>query len=518
MEDELEEMWTKFSLTEEEGESFSLGSSTTEAAKLVGRNCVVMKVLTHKWLNIEALRKNLRMIWKPTKGVQINEIGDELFLVEFGEGRDKRRIMEMSPWTYEKQLILLKEFVGEQVPKDIVLRQSPFWVQIHNLPLNNRTRESGWEIGSKLGEVLEVDVAESGVQWGRYLRVKVMVDVSKKLVRGKKIAFEGREQRWITFKYERLPNFCYRCGLLNHGLRDCPEGKMEDGLESAPLQYGAWLRGEVPRKGGDEPGKAGHEDRWQTRGSPAKEWESRRVLSQHAPEMSLVNVQSPESTLPHLGGKERGEDQNVGDRESPKQRNDHGKGKETIASELPQGTVSSLVKETEKGSWTQSPKDDRVTWEEKTHLEDEAFFKFRVAANTGGNEDAVGQEGLELKSGPMAMRIDSELGWVAEELGPKSGHWKRLARAAHLASPKKEGPKNKILGKDQARLQLRHWKTLLHHGKGTKFRNRARGATREMIWLAERRRLRSSPAEPHECARLELSGFRVIPDSPTSLR
>ena len=117
MEDELEEMWMKFSLTEEEGESFSLGSSTTKAAKLVGRNCVVMKVLTHKWLNIEALRKNLRMIWKPTKGVQINEIGDELFLVEFGEGRDKKRIMEMSPWTYEKQLILLKEFVGDQVPK-----------------------------------------------------------------------------------------------------------------------------------------------------------------------------------------------------------------------------------------------------------------------------------------------------------------------------------------------------------------------------------------------------------------
>ena len=48
MEDELEEMWKKFSLTEEEGESFSLGSSTTEAAKLVGRNCVVMKVLRHK--------------------------------------------------------------------------------------------------------------------------------------------------------------------------------------------------------------------------------------------------------------------------------------------------------------------------------------------------------------------------------------------------------------------------------------------------------------------------------------
>nr|POE88708.1 hypothetical protein CFP56_55440 [Quercus suber] len=166
MEDEMEEMWKKLSFTEEEGESISLGSSTTEAAKLVGKNCIVMKVLSHRCMNIEALRKNLRMLWKPNKGVQINEIGEELFLVEFGDGRDKKRVMDMSPWTYEKQLILLKEFVGEQVPKEISLWQSPFWVQIHNLPLNSRTREMGWAIGSKLGEIMDVDVADSGSNGG----------------------------------------------------------------------------------------------------------------------------------------------------------------------------------------------------------------------------------------------------------------------------------------------------------------------------------------------------------------
>jgi len=29
--------------------------------------------------------------------------------------------------------------------------------------------------------------------------------------------------------------------------------------------------------------------------------------------------------------------------------------------------------------------------------------------------------------GPMAMTYDMELGWVAEALGPTSGHWKRKA-------------------------------------------------------------------------------------------
>ena len=70
----------------------------------------------------------MRMIWKPNKGGQITEIDDELYLVEFGDGRDRKKIMDMSPWSYEKQLVLLKGFEGEQVPKDISIKQSPFWV------------------------------------------------------------------------------------------------------------------------------------------------------------------------------------------------------------------------------------------------------------------------------------------------------------------------------------------------------------------------------------------------------
>ena len=128
MAEELEELWKKLSFTEEEDESIALGSNTTKVAKAIGKNCLVVKVLSPKSINIEALRKNLRMIWKPIKSVQINEVEDEIYLVEFGDGRDKRRVMEMCLWMYKKSLILLKVFEGEQVPKDISLWQSPFWV------------------------------------------------------------------------------------------------------------------------------------------------------------------------------------------------------------------------------------------------------------------------------------------------------------------------------------------------------------------------------------------------------
>ena len=40
-----------------------------------------------------------------------------------------------------------------------------------------------------------MNVSESGVQWARCLRVRVRIDVTKRLVRGKKITVEGGEGR-----------------------------------------------------------------------------------------------------------------------------------------------------------------------------------------------------------------------------------------------------------------------------------------------------------------------------------
>nr|POE60430.1 hypothetical protein CFP56_45631 [Quercus suber] len=148
---ELEELWKKLTFTEEEDKGIDLDSRSTSAARKVFR----------------------------------------LFLVEFGDEKDKKKVLDMCPWNYEKQLILIQEYVGELTLKEIEVKWAPFWVQIYNLPLNSRTKETGWAIGSCLETVLDVDVTEVGVQWGKCLRVRVRIDVTKRLVRGKKISTEG---------------------------------------------------------------------------------------------------------------------------------------------------------------------------------------------------------------------------------------------------------------------------------------------------------------------------------------
>ena len=203
-----------------------------------------MKIMTQRSISLDSLRKNLRMLWKTNKWVNFSELEAELFLVEFGDGKDKKKILDMSPWSYEKQLVIIQEFEGELTPKEMELKWSPFWIQIFNLPLINRTKETGWAIGSSLGDVMEVDVPDSGVQWGKCLRVRVRIDITKRLIRGKKITVEGGEPRWVQFKYERLPNFCYYCGLLSHSLKDCSASPVKGQTIAGGLQYGAWMRGD----------------------------------------------------------------------------------------------------------------------------------------------------------------------------------------------------------------------------------------------------------------------------------
>lgn len=119
-------------------------------------------------------------------------------------------------------------------------------------------REFSLEISAKIGLVLDVDVPEKGVQWGKYLHVRVRVDAKKKRVRGKKVTIEEGETRWVFFKYKRLPNFCYRRGRLDHGEKKCLDKiNTKNRVGEEGLQYRAWLRGELGRRRGRDQGRTG---------------------------------------------------------------------------------------------------------------------------------------------------------------------------------------------------------------------------------------------------------------------
>ena len=77
---------------------------------------------------------------------------------------------------------------------------------------------------------------------------------------------------------------------------------------------------------------------------------------------------------------------------------------------------------------TQNEDVDDLTWGKGTQQKEEPQFNFLLAPSLKGLRGDENPVKNEEGKGPMAMCFNEESGWVVKNLGPKSGHWKRLTR------------------------------------------------------------------------------------------
>lgn len=104
------------------------------------------------------------------------------------------------------------------------------------------TVEAAVSLGETLGVVsIPRDTLEmKGVN---FMRIRVAVDVTKPLCRGRMITWDQGREGWASFMYERLPKICYWCGHLSHNDKECPVWLGSKGdLSEIEQQFRPWLR------------------------------------------------------------------------------------------------------------------------------------------------------------------------------------------------------------------------------------------------------------------------------------
>jgi hypothetical protein len=181
-----------------------------------GKRCLVGKLWPGKRANKEAFIIVLSRIWRTRKSVVFKELQENLWLFEFEEVDDMKRVKEGRPWSFGRQILVLNDFDGRVTPSKMDFTQSPFWIQIHDMPLLCMIKGVGIRIGDSLGDLEDVDV----VGWGRCLRIRVTLNVMQPLERGRALEVDGKTS-WVSFRYEKLPQFCFNCGSLVHGEKGC---------------------------------------------------------------------------------------------------------------------------------------------------------------------------------------------------------------------------------------------------------------------------------------------------------
>lgn len=106
-------------------------------------------------------------------------------------------------------------------PKQLYFGECSFWIQLRNLPLECLSVEVGQKLMKVFGDVQEVAIAQLSGNQGRCLRVKVELDITRPLPRGKRASTADWDSLWIPFQYEKLPILCHYCGLIGHDDNVC---------------------------------------------------------------------------------------------------------------------------------------------------------------------------------------------------------------------------------------------------------------------------------------------------------
>ena len=95
------------------------------------------------------------------------------------------------------------------------------------------------KIGTFIGA--DHDNARAGV--GRFLRVRIEIDINKPLKRFITLKTKGTyDVHRGRLSYEMLPIFCYNCGIVDHIEAECDKEETNEGGPAMVQQYGAWMR------------------------------------------------------------------------------------------------------------------------------------------------------------------------------------------------------------------------------------------------------------------------------------
>lgn len=126
---------------------------------------------------------------------------------------------------FGKDLVIMVDFDETKTVEEMEFAHIPIWIRVSKLPFGLMHKEMGEAIGNEVGEFLEMEKEEDGLAVGKFLRIKIKLDIRKPLMRGVTVYIEkeGEEDRpvWCPLMYEYLPDFCYTCGLIGHVDKMC---------------------------------------------------------------------------------------------------------------------------------------------------------------------------------------------------------------------------------------------------------------------------------------------------------
>ena len=85
-------------------------------------------------LNVDAMARMFKPLWKLIGELKIQDVGDSILLFEFEDILDLERMLEFEPWLYDKHWVVFQKAIDDESVPLLDYSYTTFWMQVHNIP------------------------------------------------------------------------------------------------------------------------------------------------------------------------------------------------------------------------------------------------------------------------------------------------------------------------------------------------------------------------------------------------
>ncbi|KAG8376362.1 hypothetical protein BUALT_Bualt09G0055200 [Buddleja alternifolia] len=346
MEGDIDRMADCLSLSDVEGGQFMVPYGIWGVDNKIMGLGVVGRLLTNRRYNFGAIKETFLDAFNPVRGMEIKQIENNRLLFIFNHEVDRDRVFTKGPWNFRKELLVLKILGETDDPVTTNLDWNDMYVQVKGLPVGKGTDKLAEFIGNNIGIFKEGELEGPEQNWGILMRIRVSLNITKPLPRFMPLCSPEGEEIRVTFSYEKLANFCYFCGMLDHLSDYCGLRYKEDFVNPGKnTPFGPELRAPPPRRFPPPTSQTRRSEglnwRWSNSGSRSDgEWRPRHggslSHSSHDPSLSnsLARFRSPQMNLSPFINRDR--DHEVRDREESGETN-------SSPSTIPEGSVGGAL-------------------------------------------------------------------------------------------------------------------------------------------------------------------------------
>ncbi|KAK8531269.1 hypothetical protein V6N13_041719 [Hibiscus sabdariffa] len=211
---------------------------------------IIGKLISSNNIDDNAVVRAFQGIWKTDKLVSIMNLKSRYYRIKFPTEDIRNDILSRGTWTFKGDWLALAALNPTYSIDDYTFSSMNIWICIYGIPSillddDDTANHTGNSLGNMIGKVVKVDTHRIDLNMVEYLRIGIILDVTKPVHHCVAIGGSGPSPKLCPLQYERLPTLCHCCGLIGHALAHCATFKP---TTNTKLQYGDWLRYIPPKK------------------------------------------------------------------------------------------------------------------------------------------------------------------------------------------------------------------------------------------------------------------------------